>query len=93
MDLLMTHTAYRDLLMPMEMLMGMPIGDLLLPIRLPLRMLIEMPRSSIYGCQQRSPTANRKTSRDLVLLIRVHMGLLLHIGMPIRISLKRKGCL
>ena len=93
MDLLMTHTAYRDLLMPMEMLMGMPIGDLLLPIRLPLRMLIEMPRSSIYGCQQRSPTANRKTSRDIVLHLRTHMNLLRHIGLPRRMSFESKGCL
>ena len=87
MDLLMTHTAYRDLLMPMEMLMGMPIGDLLLLIGLPIRMAI----SSLYGCLSGSPTANRGTNRDFLLLLRMHMDLLLHIGMPIRILLEKKG--
>ena len=48
MDLLMTHTAYRHLLMPMEMLMGMPIGDLLVPTGLPVRMIIEIPISRMY---------------------------------------------
>ena len=55
MHLLKAHIAYRDLLVIMMMLMGMPIGDLLLLIRLPIRMAI----SSLYGCLSGSPTANK----------------------------------
>ena len=87
MDLPMTHVVYRDPLMRMEMLMGMPIGDLLLLIGLPIRIAI----SSLYGCLSGSPTANRGTNRDFRLLLRMHMDHLLHIGMPIRMLLKRKG--
>ena len=87
MHLLKAHIAYRDLLVTMMMLMGMPIGDLLLLIGLPIRMAI----SSLYGCLSGSPTANRGTSRDFLLLLRMHMDLLLHIGMPIRMLLETKG--
>ena len=87
MHLLKAHIAYRDLLVTMMMLMGMPIGDLLLLIGLPIRMAI----SSLYGCLSGSPTANKGFSRDFRLLIRMHMDLLLHIEVPMRMLLARKG--
>ena len=73
--------------MHMMMLMGMPIRDLLLLIGLPIRMAI----SSLYGCLSGSPTANKGTNREFLLLLRMHMDLRLHIGIPIGMLSEREG--